>query len=303
MHVSHSTLDSEALRTFVAVHRHGGVTRAAEVLFRSQPAVSRRLTQLERELGVRLFERLPGGLALSDAGKVLLPFAETALATIDDATAAVHAVRTGDSGPVSLAIVGTLANTSLTPALRTFATEHPDIRLELRTHTSAGVSDLVRRAEATCGLRYGPDRSAELVSETLFTEPQTVIAHPSHRLARQIVANLSQLADESWLAFPGGPGTSETTQRLLDAAGVLESTIQRVDSLTAQKRLVEAGFGIALLPASSITEEVALGSLTTLDVAAPDLSVPVTLITRRNGFLSAAARSLIEQLRSSTSSS
>lgn len=133
-------------------------------------------------------------------------------------------------------------------------------------------------------------------------EPQVVIANPSHPLTGQPIENLGELADGPWLAFPRGPGTSETTQRLLDAAGIRESSIQRVDSLTAQKRLVEAGFGLAILPASSITEELAIGSLTTLAVEAPDLSVPVTLITRRNGFLSAAARSLIERLRAATSS-
>src|SRR6266700_7142474 len=107
-------MDVEALRTFTAIHSAGGVTRAAATLRRSQPAVSRRLALLEQELGVPLFERIPGGVVLSEAGRVLLPFAETALAVLRDAHAAVQAVRSEDSGPVTIALVGTLASTGLT---------------------------------------------------------------------------------------------------------------------------------------------------------------------------------------------
>src|SRR2546423_5039840 len=111
-------MDVEALRTFIAIHRSGGVTRAAAALFRSQPTVSRRLALLEQDLGVPLFERVPGGVALSHAGRALLPFAETALAALHDAEAAVRGVRSEASGPVAVALVGTLASTSLTSVLR-----------------------------------------------------------------------------------------------------------------------------------------------------------------------------------------
>src|SRR5258708_39661244 len=68
-------MDVEALRTFAAIHSSGGVTRAAATLRRSQPAVSRRLALLEHELGVPLFERIPGGVVLSEAGRAGLPVA------------------------------------------------------------------------------------------------------------------------------------------------------------------------------------------------------------------------------------
>jgi DNA-binding transcriptional LysR family regulator len=102
-------MDTEALRTLIEVHRAGGVTRAAAALHRSQPTVSRRLALLERDLGVPLFERVPGSVALSQAEQALLPFAETALAALDDADAAVRAVRSEVSGPVAIALVGALA--------------------------------------------------------------------------------------------------------------------------------------------------------------------------------------------------
>jgi DNA-binding transcriptional LysR family regulator len=292
-------MDIEGLRTFIAIHRSGTVTGAAAALFRSQPAVSRRLALLENELDVPLFERVPGGVVLSEAGRALLPFAEAVLAGVQDAEAAVRAVRSQDSGPVAIALVGTLASTDLTAVLRRFAQRHRGVQLTLRTATSKEVSDLVRRADVTVGLRYSADPAPELECETLYAERMVIAAPPAHDLAGTRIAAVTALADERWLAFPERPGEASvgSVRRVMDAAGVPDGHILRIDSLTAQKRLVEAGFGIAIVPDSSIQEELAAGSLVTLDVAGLDVEVPVTLVTRRGGYLSAATRTLLAELR------
>ena len=83
-------MDSDALKTFLTVHRRGGVSNAARALHRSQPAISRRIALLEQELGVPLFERLAGRTALSDAGRVLVPYAERAVAELQHDDGGVH---------------------------------------------------------------------------------------------------------------------------------------------------------------------------------------------------------------------
>jgi DNA-binding transcriptional LysR family regulator len=294
-------VEVEALQTFLAIHRAGGVTAAGATLFRSQPAVSRRLSLLEQELGAPLFERIPGGLVLSDAGRALLPFAETVLATLRDAEAAVRAVQSQSIGPVTIALVGTLAGTSLTSVLRRFAHQHPDVDVHVRTATSREVSDLVRRADVMLGLRYADDPAPDLHSELLFSERLVVVAAPDHPLVGADHASLSALARERWLAFPDLPERPEAsarpTRRALDTADVPDARVLRIDSLTAQKRLVEAGFGIALLQESSIQEELAAGSLAVLDIDDLDAVLPVMVVTRRNGYLGAAARTLLAELR------
>lgn len=231
-------VEIEALQTFLAIHRAGGVTAAGATLFRSQPAVSRRLALLEKELGVPLFERIPGGLVLSEAGRALLPFAEAALAIMRDAEAAVQAVRSENTGPVTIALVGTLAGAGLTSVLRRFAQRHPNVDVSLRTATSREVSDLVRRAEVTLGLRYDDDPAPELHSELLFSERLVVATAPDHPLAGAPSAVLSDLARERWLAFPDHPERPEASarpvRRALDMAGVAHARILRIDSLTAQ---------------------------------------------------------------------
>jgi DNA-binding transcriptional LysR family regulator len=294
-------MDIEALRTFIAINRSGTVTGAAAALFRSQPAVSRRLALLENELNVPLFERVPGGVVLSEAGRALLPFAEAVLASVQDAEEAVRAVRSQDSGPVTIALVGTLASTSLTVVLRAFAQKHPDVQLTLRTATSQQVSDLVRRADVAVGLRYSTDPAPELHCDRLYSERLVIVAAPDHARAGTRISALNVLADERWIAFPELPGRPEASgehvRRVLDAAGVADGQILRIDSLTAQKRLVEAGFGIALVPDSSVQEELAAGSLVGLEVDGLDVTIPVVLVTRRNGYLTAATRTLLAELR------
>lgn len=294
-------MDSEALRTFVAIHRVKSFSGAAEQLHRSQPAISRRIALLEHELGASLFERTATGVVLSQAGLVLLPHAERALAALQDAADAVTALRSGDSGPVSIAVVGTLASTSFATTLNRFATEFPDVDVSLRTATSVEVSELVRRGEVAIGLRYFDDPSSELTSTTVCSEKLLVVCARKHRLAGKSVRSLRSLKDERWLAFPDSSGRRETATHTIHAQfrsrGVDTIHCTPVDSLTAQKRLIEAGFGIALMQESAVKEERSMKALTTIGVRDLDAANPVSVIVRRNGYLSGASRRLLEVLK------
>ncbi|MBX3491150.1 LysR family transcriptional regulator [Parvibaculum sp.] len=294
-------MDSDALQTFVTIHRAGGFSPAAEALHRSQPAISRRIALLEEELGVPLFERVTGGVTLSQAGRALLPYAERVLAALQDAGDAVADLRSGAGGPIALATVGTLASTGLTRVLKRFASKAPGVRLTVRTATSAEVSELVRSGAATIGLRYFDDPAPHLDCFALRPEPLVIACAPSHPRAGKRVRALTELRGERWLALPQTRGFGEPSAQTIFAEfrirGVAAIDWTAIDSLTAQKRLAEAGFGIALLPESSIAEERAAGSLAV--IRADDLKVanPVTAITRKGGYLSAASRKLLEILK------
>jgi DNA-binding transcriptional LysR family regulator len=294
-------MDSDALNTFLTVHRRGGISNAAQALHRSQPAISRRIALLEQELGVPLFERVAGRTMLSDAGRVMVPYAERAVAAAQDAEHAVRALARSNSGPVGLAVVGTLAGSRLSAMMKRFAREHPDVNLALRTATSAEVSDLIRRGEATIGLRYERDRSRDLDCELLCAEPLQVVCAPDHPRAGRRVARLADLREERWIAFPEIPGRREITAShvfaLFQTHGLGEVEWTPVDSLTAQKRLVEAGLGIALLSRSNAAEELGSAKISNIGVGDLVASQDVVAVTRRGGFLSAASRRLLEIIR------
>lgn len=298
-------MDSDALQTFVTIHRAGGFSLAAEKLHRSQPAISRRLALLEDEIGAPLFERMAGGVTLSEAGRVLLPHAERVLAALKDTSEALSAMREGKGGVISLAVVGTLAGTGLTTALKRFARACPAVEISLRTAVSTEVSELVRSGEATIGLRYYEERSPDLEGIALKPERLVIACAPTHRLAGKKLRLLRDLKDEKWLAFPDPQVRRDPSAGTLFAQFLTRDVAQiqwmPVDSLTAQKRLVEAGFGIALLPESSIAEERKAKALAVISVGDLAAANPVTLITRRGGYLSAASQKLLQVLTAENS--
>lgn len=293
-------MEIDQLEAFVAIVRAGGFVRAASQLHLSQPAISRRIGLLEHQLGAPLFERLGRSTRLSAAGQAFLPHAEAVLAAVRDGTEAVATVRGKPEGSVTLALVGTLASTSLTRVLGAFRRRHPKVDLRIRTALSHEVSALVLRGEAALGLRYDADPRRELVCERVHEDELVPVCAPSHPGARRRVRP-RDLAGQRWLAFPPRPGESEepfasAIRRQLAACGLASADVLPVDSLTAQKRMVEAGFGLALLPASSIEEERRSKSLAVLRIADLRARIPVILIRRRAAFLSAAVRALSDAL-------
>jgi DNA-binding transcriptional LysR family regulator len=294
-------MDADALGAFLAIHREGGFSQAAKTLRRTQPAISHRIRLLEDELGAPLFERGPGGPKLSQAGQVLLPYAERAMAALADAKQAVEALASEDAGPLALAVVGTLAGTALSATLKMFSRKYPKVALSLRTATSAEVSDLVRRGEATIGLRYFRDTSPDLESTRLHDERLVVVCDPSHRLAGKAIRSLAALEDEAWFEFPAVAGRREPVAQTLlvefRARGIGHVRWTPVDSLTAQKRLVEAGFGLALLPESAIRDEEKARTLARIKISDLKAANPVTAIVRKRAYLSAAAKRLLVLLK------
>ena len=289
-------MDVDEIRTFVSIAQLGGFTRAAGRLNRSQPAISRRIGLIEQELGAPLLERVRGGVKLTEAGRAFLPFAEAVLAAIEDGREAVRATVSEQQGAVSLALVGTLADTHIVDVLRQFARRSKSVNLDLQTASSTEVSDLVRRGEATLGLRYFDNAHPDLVSRVVGAEALLVICSADHPLAGRRIRSAQQLAGERWVAFPAARGRESfgrVLERHLVSAGLDGAAVTLIDSLTAQKRLVEAGFGIALVPESSVRDELRLGTLKRLDAPELRTTVPVTIIHRRKGYLSSAARALL----------
>jgi DNA-binding transcriptional LysR family regulator len=223
------------------------------------------------------------------------------LAAVQDGVVAVSAVASGDAGTISVALVGTIAGTRLTDRLRAFREAHPAIRLELRTARSDEVSALVQQGDVAIGLRYFADPSSSIVSHLVEEERLLVICAGHSRLAAGVDIEPAALHGVPWITFPTGSGSSgEPYARVVEQqrlrAGLDDAEIIAIDSLTAQKRLIEADFGVGLMPASSVAEELRLGTLAVVQVPALSATVPVVAIHRRTGYLVPAAQRLLTTL-------
>jgi DNA-binding transcriptional LysR family regulator len=290
------TMNVHELQTFVSIARLGGVTRAAGQLHRSQPAITRRIKLLEDQLGAPLLERGRGGTMLTEAGRVFLPYAEAVLAALKDGAQAVQALQGEDHGAVSLAIVGPLAATTIVEQLRRFSARHRNARLDVRTANSFEVSDMVRRGEVSLGIRYFGDSSPELISQKISEERMVVVCSPQHHWAGKKLRDPRRLRTDQWLALPmtrHRDSFAHLVARQLASVKLDDMPVMPIDSLSAQKRLIEAGIGIALLPESAVHEEIRLGTLSMINVPDLQTTVPIHVLYRKNGYLTGASRTLL----------
>jgi DNA-binding transcriptional LysR family regulator len=162
--------------------------------------------------------------------------------------------------------------------------------VDLRTATSAEVSALVRGGEADLGLRYHDELDPKLESIRLGDEKLYVVVPAGHSIGAGAQPDLRPLRAEKWLGFPAERGRAGSFRGLLEqqlaSAGLPDPAITTVDSLTAQKRLIEAGLGVALMPIANIREELRIGSLRVIDVTGLDARVPVVAVRRAGGYQS-----------------
>lgn len=294
-------MEMNQIQAFVMIAQVQGFLRAATKLHLTQPAISRRIGLLEGELGVTLFERVYGGAVLTEAGQAFLPFARQVLAAAKDGIEAARAIGQKEQGTIKLALVGTLASSGLTARLLEFRKVHPGVQIALRTALSSEVSAMVQSGEVHLGLRYFADPNHRIRSQLAEEEPLVVVCSAQHVFAKGRPEGPLELSGFPWVSFPIGEKSSGEAYahiliRQLTAAGLTDPEIIASDSLTAQKRLIEADFGFGLLPESSIQEELRSGTLLKLDMPDLETTVPVMVLHRAQGHLSKAMRLLLAQL-------
>ena len=144
-------MDLGRLEAFVQVARTGSISKAAETLFVTQPAVTARLQTLERDLGVPLLIRSRHGSRLTEAGRAFLPHAQHALSAVDRGREAVEEVRTGGAGQLQIGAAPAVSTYVLPAMLHRFQAKHPSVRLVVRSGHSEEILQMVLREEVEIG--------------------------------------------------------------------------------------------------------------------------------------------------------
>jgi DNA-binding transcriptional LysR family regulator len=245
---------------FVEVARRGSVSRAAEALFVTQPALTARIQGLERDLGAELFVRTSRGMKLTEAGEAFLPYAVRALGSLTDGRMQVNALERGGAGRLAIGAAPAVSTYVLPTLLKRFAQSHPRVSVSVRTGHSEEMLDLVLREQVDVGIVRALHHR-DIASTPLYEEGLVLVAEPGHRFAREGRIRLVEIAGEQLILFDRTSSYHELTSALFRTAGVAPQGVMELDNIDAAKKMVEQGFGVALLPHTSVTDELDAGRL------------------------------------------
>jgi len=246
-------MELRQLRYFVALAEELHFGRAARRLALTQPPLSQAIMTLERELGLRLFERTRRSVALTHAGKAFLEEARQTLARAERAVEHARRAGRGEEGRLAVGFLANTAYTLLPLALRDFARGFPDVTLDLRELTIPQQLDALRRENIDVGLLRPPVAEAELAAETVLEEPFVLALPAAHPLRAMRRVPLRRLAGESFVMFPRTAGFvfHDLIMGFCLRAGFTPRVAQEVNQTHAVIGLVSAGIGVALVPASA----------------------------------------------------
>src|SRR6516165_3036936 len=269
------------LAVFHAAAQAGSMTRGAERLDISQPAVSKQVRQLERALGTHLFDRVGRRVRLSRAGEVLADYARRLFALAPEAEEAMTDVRAAGRARLAIGASTTIGTYLLPGVLAEFWRRHPRVELLVQIENTKQVHRRLAGHELDLGLTEGPVEEGELDAEVFHQDELVMIAAPGHRLAGRPRVPLSAVREEPFILREPGSGTRAVEERALARLKLPVRVVMALGSTEAIKRVVAAGVGLAVVSRLAVDAECAAGTLAVLPVAGLRIARPLHLVRRR----------------------
>jgi DNA-binding transcriptional LysR family regulator len=246
-------LELRHLRYFVAVAEERNISRAAERLHMAQSPLSAAIRQLEQEIGGELLARSSRGVTLTPPGEVLLGRARRVLEEIDGAVAATRRAAKGELGTLRIGYSwGTRFETVPTLA-QEFTDSQPDVTLLTQEMWNADMPGALRSATIDLAIGLCPERDGQLAYELLRRERMVVLVPADHRLANRGEADLSELADETFLLFPRelAPRLYDTMRELCRSSGFEPKVSRRAIHSAGDTGTIASARAVALAPESA----------------------------------------------------
>ncbi|MDF3838409.1 LysR family transcriptional regulator [Cupriavidus basilensis] len=289
-------MDLHHLRAFVTVAREGNLTRAAQRLHLTQPAVSLQLKALQSSWRIALFARTASGLTLTADGAALLPLAERILAGVGDLQHTVSAMHQTVRGKLAIGTILDPEFTRLGVMLHRLVERYPQIRTELRHGMSGWVLQQVRSGALDVGFYLGPAPDASYCALTLTPFSYYVVA-PKGWKDRVASRSWAQLAALPWIWTPPESAHNRLLSARFAAAGAVPNKVAQVDQEASMLDLVRSGVGLSLVrDAIALSESHAHGLVVVEGMSVQTELTLVALAARRDDPVIAAVFGIAESV-------
>jgi LysR family transcriptional regulator, cyn operon transcriptional activator len=283
------------LRYFLAVAEEAHFRRAAEALHVSQPTLSLQVQELEKELGVALFDRIGRRVRLTQAGQVFRDYARRALAVLDDGKAALGEIDGMLRGSLCVGVVQTVNAYLIPPVIARFSTDYPNVRLRVEELAAVEIENGILNGTLDLGVSFLPPAHKEIESEHLFDEEFVLAVPLAHRLASRDRITLSELDGEPLCLL----GKKFCTRRIIDEgfirAGVQPVVAVEMNSVEGIVAVVKAGGPATILPALALSGQ----SLKAVRIDRPTPKRTVSLL-KLKGHAPLRARTVFSELVAAT---
>lgn len=285
-------MDLYALQVFQAVVAERSFSRAAEKLFRTQPAVSLAVQRLEAELGEKLIDRSSKDLRLTDAGRTVLDHArrfDNVRRGLEDALAE---LRDKSTGRLSIG-----ANESsilyLLPHLESYRRRFPKVKVQVRRSQSSKIPAELLHGDLELGVVSYDPADDELVSRVIFTDSLAFVVSPHHRLARRKSVSISDLGQETFIAHNVVSPYREAVLREFRRHKVPLNMDVEMPTLETIRRFVQSNEGVAFVPRMCVQKDVESGALREVPVRELHVERKVRLLHAKDRTLSHAAQAFV----------
>jgi DNA-binding transcriptional LysR family regulator len=290
-------MDLGQLETFLVVAREKSFSRAAERLFRTQPAVSLALKKLEEELGETLLDRTTKGGTLTDAGTTLLPLAQRMLDLRKQIIDTFGSLKGLQQGRLNIGANESVSEFLLPRVLLAYQKAHPAIRIQAYRQSSERIpTEVIERRLDVGFVSYDP-MHPELVSEVILRDHMVLVVPAGHRLAKRREIGIQALGRETFVAHNA---LTPTRNAIIDLFSRCETPLRitmELGSLSTIQEFVALGAGLAILPRMTVVEAIRQGRLVEIAVRELQVEKLIRIVTRREEAMSHAAKAFLQQIR------
>ena len=285
-------METQLLEAFVAVVNANSFSRAAEQVQLTQPAISKRIAQLEEQLNCRLFDRIGRKVSLTEAGAALLPRAQNLLQELDDTRQHIRDLSGAVAGNLRLAISHHLGLHRLPPVLKAFVSRYPEVALDVEFMDSEVAYEAIRNGHFELALiTLAPRQHPKILATTIWPDPLQLVSAADHPLAAYAKINISDLAQYPAILPALNTYTGRMIKQFFDRNDLPLNTSMTTNYLETVKMMTSVGLGWSMLPGTMVDH-----TLVSLDCKNLDIERQLGLIHHRDKTLSNAAQAFIELL-------
>ncbi len=288
-------LENFRLKVFRAVAEHLSFRKAGEALYLTQPAVTLQIKALEEELGTKLFERSASGVHMTEAGKVLLRYAEQIRQLADEAESRMAGLKGETAGDLVLGSSTTIAQYVLPALLADFSRLYPAIRLQVFSQNTEQIAEGVAAGRFGLGLIEGPPKRRDLKTEPWFDDELLLVVPAGHEWASLGMIGAEALARAPLVMRERGSGSRHVVESGLQKAGLRLASmriVMELDSTEAILSCIEAGLGVGFVSEWALVRRSDKDRLAALRLSGGEMCRTFALVTPQGPELQSSAATL-----------